>query len=129
MKAGDKFETHFAVSEAVYQGFLETFKDRHPLHTDSEYAQGLGFQGIVMHGNILNGFVSYFVGEKLPATDLMLITQEIQYLKPVFLNDSLVLKVSLTEWHESVKVYDFSFVFENQFQKKVAKGKFQVKKI
>jgi acyl dehydratase len=36
------------------------------LHIDDDYARSKGFKQKVMHGNILCGFLSRFVGELLP---------------------------------------------------------------
>eukprot|EP01037_Dinobryon_pediforme_P008328 gene8328-8414_t len=55
------FKQNFQVTDTVYSGFILTFGDKNPLHTDETFAQEKGFKGRVMHGNILNGFISYFV--------------------------------------------------------------------
>ena len=65
-KIGDTFNEEFHVSDEIYAGFIQLFKDKNPLHTDQEIAIKKGFKGMVMHGNILNGFLSYFIGECLP---------------------------------------------------------------
>ena len=58
-KVDDKYEHTFKVSDEVYEGFIDVFKDTNPLHTDEAFARAKGFKGRVMHGNILNGFLSY----------------------------------------------------------------------
>ncbi len=126
MKQGDLFSQTFKISESVYNGFLSVFNDRNPVHVDSAYAQKLGFREKIMHGNILGGFLSYFIGECLPVKNVVIHLQEIKYLKPVFLNDELNFSAKITEVHESVNAIGFSFVFENVQQVKVAKGKIQI---
>jgi len=66
MQQGDIYTHAFTVTPGVYDGFIQTFGDRNPLHTDGAFAVSKGFKGPVMHGNILNGFLSFFVGECLP---------------------------------------------------------------
>lgn len=126
MKKGDVFHHSFTVSEGIYRGFLELFRDQNPLHCDSDYAVQKGFTDFVMHGNILNGFLSYFVGECLPIKNVMLHSQTIQYLKPVYLKDRLGFYAELTHVSEAVHVFEFDFYFEKEGQGKVAKGKFQI---
>jgi 3-hydroxybutyryl-CoA dehydratase len=126
MKEGDIFCLDFQVNEKVYSGFQETFLDYNPLHTIDEIAKGKGFEGKVMHGNILNGFLSYFIGEGLPVKDVIIHSQNISFHKPVYLNDKLQLKATITDYSESVMVVVFSYYFENQLGKKVAKGKIQI---
>jgi 3-hydroxybutyryl-CoA dehydratase len=79
-----------------------------------------------MHGNILNGFLSYFVGECLPLKAVLIQTQEIKYLHPVYLNDHLTLHAEISDVFESVNTIEFKYYFENQDKKKVARGTIQI---
>ncbi len=126
MKPGYKVNLKFTVDETVYNGFIELFKDNNPLHTNKEYAVSKGFKERVMHGNILNGFLSYFIGECLPTKDVIIHSQQINYSKPVYLNDTLDFEAEVEEVYESVKVVKFKFNFKNSEGKKVAKGEIQI---
>jgi 3-hydroxybutyryl-CoA dehydratase len=117
-----EFKESFNVSEFIYNGFIDLFKDTNPLHTDEAFAIEKGFKGRVMHGNILNGFLSYFIGECLPTKDVIIHSQEIQYKLPVYLHDQLQFKATVTDIFESVNVIEFKFEFRNNDAKVVAKG-------
>lgn len=121
-----KFTADFVVTPKVHSNFISTFLDQHALHTDQVYAQSFGFEGIVMHGNILNGFLSYFVGEILPLPDVMILRQEIKFSHPVYLNDRIVLEAQVKEIHESVQVAALGFRFMNAAGNTVAKGRVEV---
>lgn len=126
---GDKFIEHFVVSAEIHQGFIALFGDRHPLHTDARYAVARGFRSEVMHGNILNGFLSYFVGECLPDREVMILSQEIKYQRPVYLGDRLTLEAGVVDVHHSVNVVEFSCKFRNEADGKiVASAKINVGK-
>jgi 3-hydroxybutyryl-CoA dehydratase len=125
-KAGEEFETDFVVNQEVYDGFIHIFKDKNPLHTNNEFAISMGFAAKVMHGNILNGFISYFIGERLAQKNVFILTQEIAFSNPVYLNDEIKLIANIVDVHESVKVADFKFVFKNKIGKKVAHGKIKL---
>jgi 3-hydroxybutyryl-CoA dehydratase len=127
MKVNDIFRCDFKVSEKIYQNFIDIFEDKNPLHTDLTFAQSHGFEDKVMHGNILNGFISFFIGEKLPMKNVMILSQEIHYISPIFLNDNLKFVSEITNISESVNVVEFKFTFINAQQKKVAKGKISIK--
>jgi 3-hydroxybutyryl-CoA dehydratase len=122
---GKRFEERFTVSEEIYRGFIHLFKDRNPLHTDEQFSLSKGFQSKVMHGNILNGFISYFIGECLPLKNVIIHSQEIQYKNPVYMNDELQFIAVVNDIFESVNAVEFSFSFLNK-SKTVAKGKFQI---
>ena len=124
---GDQLNIDFTVTPEVYNGFIEIFKDRNILHTDKEFAKGKNFSDVVMHGNILNGFVSYFIGECLPVKNVMILSQEIKFSKPVYLNDEIIMKTELTDIIDSVKVYQFKFTFHRKNDDlKLATGKVQI---
>lgn len=110
---GDRFTEHFVVSAGIHGGFIALFGDRHPLHTDARYAVARGFRSEVMHGNILNGFLSYFVGERWPDREVMILSQEIKYQRPVYLGDRLTLEVEVADVHQSVNVVELACKFRN----------------
>jgi 3-hydroxybutyryl-CoA dehydratase len=122
MRKGDKYTHQFIVSPDVYKGFIDVFKDKNPMHTNEQFAKEKGFKSVVMHGNILNGFLSYFIGECLPDKNVMIYSQSIDFKKPVFLNDSLILHAQIEDIHEAVKSAEIKFYFENSLGEKVAKG-------
>jgi 3-hydroxybutyryl-CoA dehydratase len=122
----DFFEHVFVIDEAVYQGFIQIFKDNNPLHTNSKFAVNHGFSSKVMHGNILNGFLSYFIGECLPTKEVIIHSQEIQYKNAIYLNDELIFNAQVSGIYESVGAIEFKFTFKNNVAKVMAKGKFQI---
>jgi 3-hydroxybutyryl-CoA dehydratase len=126
MNKGDTFTCQFAVNSEVYNGFISLFKDANPLHTNSKFAIEKGFSDRVMHGNILNGFLSYFIGECLPIKDILIQTQDIKFSNPVYLNDQLTLHAEIKEIYESVNSIDIKYYFENQDKVKVARGNVQI---
>ncbi len=125
-KIGDKFSEKFHINDKIYQGFIKIFNDNNPLHTNYQFANDKGFKGIVMHGNILNGFISYFIGEKLPTKNVIIHSQEIKYKNAVYLNDELLFNAEVIGVYDSVKAVEFKYHFINHEAKVVSKGKFQI---
>lgn len=126
MEVGYKVNKTFCVDEKTYSGFINTFNDNNPLHTSEEYAKSKGFKARVMHGNILNGYLSFFIGECLPTKDVIIHSQQISFSKPVYLNDILDFEAEVDEVYESVKALKFKFNFKNNAGKSVAKGNIQI---
>ena len=104
-------EATYHVSSDVYYSFQRISNDYNPLHTDEAFAKKKGFPKRVMYGNILNVFVSHFVGMTLPSRDVMIQTQDIQFRKPVFLNDIILLKSEIDSVSEAVEVINFKLKF------------------
>lgn len=121
------FEINFVVTDSIHMGFISIFNDKNPLHTDTEFAIQKGFNGIVMHGNILGGFLSFFIGECLPTKNVIIHSQDIKYIKPVYLNDKLLLKAVVNEIYYSVNTIHFKYNFINEMSMEiVAKGNIQI---
>jgi 3-hydroxybutyryl-CoA dehydratase len=123
---GNKFEECFVLSNEVYNGFIVVFKDKNPLHTNNQFAVNKGFKNKIMHGNILNGFLSYFIGECLPTKDVIIHSQEIQFKNAVYLNDELQFNAEIIGIYDSVNAIEFTYSFKNKEELIVAKGKIQI---
>lgn len=125
-KLGKTYSEEFTIREKTYNGFINLFHDKNPLHTCNNFAKGKGFRSAVMHGNILNGFLSYFIGEKLEIKDVIIHSQEIKYISPVYLDDVLQFNAEIIGIYESVKAVEFKYKFINQQETIVSRGKFQI---
>lgn len=122
-------ECVYHVSEDVYNAFQKVSGDMNPLHTDASFAESKGYSQCVMYGNILNCFVSHFVGMGLPTPDVMIQTQDIQYHKPVFLNDEIKLCAEVEDYSEAVRIINYKLKFYRTNADKpqlVAKGHVQI---
>ncbi|HRO41765.1 MAG TPA: MaoC/PaaZ C-terminal domain-containing protein [Flavipsychrobacter sp.] len=126
MQTGDNFQLTFFVSEAVYNGFINTFNDRNILHTNDEFATSKGFKGKVVHGNVMGGFVSYFVGECLPMKNVIIHKQEMLFPKPVYINERLNFIANIIDYSAAVNTYEIKFKFLNEANERVCYGKVQI---
>lgn len=122
----DTFTRSFAVTKALHAGFIELFGDKNPLHVDDAFATSKGFRGKVMHGNILGGFLSHFIGECLPTKEVIIHSQEIQYKNAVYVNEVLNFEAKVCGVYESVNAVEFKFLFRNGEGKVVSNGMFQI---
>lgn len=122
-------EVTYHVTPEVYFGFQRISSDFNPLHTDEAFAKSKGFPERVMYGNILNGFVSHFVGMALPSRDVMIQTQDIQFRKPVYLNDTILLKSEIETVSDAVEIINYKLKFYRVAEPKnvlVASGHVQI---
>lgn len=104
-------EMTYHVSQEVYDAFQKCSSDMNPLHTDKDFAKRKGFPECVMYGNILNAFVSHFVGMALPSPDVMIQTQDIQFRKPVWLGNEITIKASPDTVSDAVQIVNFKLKF------------------
>ena len=119
----------YKVSQDVYFAFQRVSSDYNPLHTDEAFAKRKGFQDRVIYGNILNAFVSHFVGMLLPSREVMIQSQDISFHKPVYLNDEIRLEAGIDTVSEAVNIINYKFKFKRLGGGKnelVAKGHVQI---
>ena len=108
---GTRFSKQYTISEDVYQRFLDLFGDASPLHVDDEVAKSCGFSAKLMHGAILNGFISNFVGMNFPGKRTLELGVEIHFVKPTYVGDMVELEAVVKERLESKKVVVLQFRF------------------
>ena len=127
LELNQKASHAYQVSPEVYADFLRAFKDTSPIHVDDALARARGFEGKVMHGTILNGFISHFIGVRFPGKNSLLQSVNIQYKSPTFLNDKIQIEGVITQKIDSVKVVVLDLILTNLSKNRVAaKAKAQV---
>ena len=119
----------YKVTPEVYEHFQLCSGDMNPLHTDEAFAREKGFEGCVMYGNIINAFISHFVGMLLPTPHVMIQSQDISFHKPVFLNDDIMLEASIDTVSEAVNIINYKLKVYKTIatgRQLVAKGHVQI---
>ncbi len=104
-------EYTYKVTPDVYYSFQRCSNDFNPLHTDAAFAAKKGFNQVVVYGNVLNAFVSHFVGMLLPTRDVMILSQNISFRKPVFVNDDLQLDAKMEKYSEDTGLLTYALKF------------------
>lgn len=122
---GTGFQQEYEITGDVYRKFLDLFGDASPLHVDDQAAKSCGFPAKLMHGAILNGFLSNFVGMNFPGKRTLELGVEIQFVKPTCLGDVVRLEATVKERLESKQVVVLQFRFMRE-QTMVAKGRVSI---
>jgi len=85
------------ISETDVYLFAGITGDLNPMHIDKTVAENSMFQGRIAHGILLAGFISNVIGMKLPGPGTIYMGQNLQFLKPVRIGDTVTAKVSVQE--------------------------------
>ena len=101
---GQKKDFKYCFNELIFDCFLKSYQDNNPLHVDDRYARLSHFKGKVMHGAILNGFLSHFVGVVFPGKFSLLHSVDIQYKGPNYMGDEITVEASVRQKVDSLKV-------------------------
>lgn len=97
IKKGDTAQFSKTVSEADIYLFAGVTGDLNPFHVDEEFASKTFFKGRIAHGMLLGGFISTVVGCHLPGPGSIYIKQELNFLAPTRIGDTVTAKAEVLE--------------------------------
>ena len=124
---GRKETGDYPITPEVYAHFLGAFGDYNPLHVDDAYARQCGFGGKVMHGSLLNGFLSHFVGMVFPGRASLLLTVDLRFSEPSYLGDMIRLEAVVSQKLDARRIVVLDVVLHNATRDLVAaRGRVQV---
>jgi len=127
MEEGEIFTYSMVMSQEIVNGFQSLSGDNNKLHIDESYAQANGFSGKVVYGNLLGLMVSYLVGEVLKEKEVMLLSQSVEYKRPVYIDDEICVQGEVIFINEAYGIVEFKLTYKNLNDNLVARGKFSVK--
>ena len=97
LKVGDAAEFTKTISESDIYLFAGVTGDLNPAHINEEYARKTFFKTRIAHGMLLAGFISAVMGNKLPGPGTIYIKQELHFLAPVYVGDTITARAELIE--------------------------------
>ncbi len=127
ISCGNEFSVKLNINEELVKQFGILSGDFNPLHTDDAFARSKGFVGRVCYGNILGMLISKIVGMGLGTSEVMLISEKIDFKHPVYVGDTIELKGEVVQISEAVSVIELNLSFWNDLNVKVAYGKCAVR--
>ena len=84
---GEQASLTKTISESDVSTFAELIGDQNPIHTDDEYARQTRFGRRVAHGVFTGGLISAVLGNELPGPGAIYLSQQLEFLAPVFVGD------------------------------------------
>ena len=97
IKVGDTARFSKTVTETDLEDFARATGDFNPLHFDPSYAEKTPFKGRIAHGVLSIGFISGVFGNILPGPGTIYLAQEVKFLAPVRIGDTITAKVEAVE--------------------------------
>lgn len=97
LREGDFAQFSKTVTEADVVLFAGITGDFNPAHMDEVWASKTRFQGRIVHGIFSAGLISAAIGTRLPGPGTIYLTQELKFLAPVRIGDTLTARVEIVE--------------------------------
>ncbi len=114
------------ITEKMLSAFCQITGDVNPLHNDKEYALSVGHPDRVAFGMLTASFLSTLAGVYLPGKYSLIHTVETEFVKPVYVGDTLTIKGVVVQKDENFKVIWLKAVIINQYNKKVCRAKMRI---
>lgn len=105
LNVGDRAHFSKTLSESDVYLFAGVTGDLNPAHINEEYAGKTFFKTRIVHGMLLAGLISGVLGNKLPGAGTVYLRQDLEFLAPVHIGETITAVVEIIEiLHEEKRV-------------------------
>jgi 3-hydroxybutyryl-CoA dehydratase len=122
LKIGDSAHISKTVTESDIELFARATGDFNPVHLDQAYAEKTIFKGRIAHGLLSVGLLSSILGNILPGHGTIYLSQEVKFLAPVRIGDTITARVEVIELVPEKNRAKFRTTCSNQDGKLVVDG-------
>ena len=113
--------TH-TVTSADVEAFARITGDQNPVHLDEAYASGTRFGRRIAHGMLAVSYISASLGTKFPGPGTIYLSQNVSFLAPVYLGDTITASVTVSKYRAEKGVLTLLTECWNQDGIKVVDG-------
>lgn len=83
------------ITDADIKSFAGISGDRNPVHVDDVYAENSRFKKRIAHGLMSASYFSALFGTQLPGPGCVYVAQSLNFLRPVYLGDTVIASVTV----------------------------------
>ena len=91
------------ITEADLLMFAGVSGDTNPIHLDQDFASRTMFEGRIAHGMLTASLVSTVLGTKLPGPGAIYVNQQLRFLAPVRIGDTVIARAAVTVLNQERK--------------------------
>ena len=122
LKVGDTASLSKKITDDHIRAFAEISGDHNPVHLDDQFAQTTRFGRRIAHGMLGASLISAVLGTQLPGKGSIYLNQTLQFLVPVYLDDTVTVRVTVTKIRKEKQIVTLETVCENQHGEVVIRG-------
>jgi len=119
---GLKHSISKTITEADLHAFAGITGDLNPIHMNAEYAKTTRFGERIAHGMLTASFFSTIVGMGIPGADAIYLSQNLEFLLPVKIGDTITATGEVTKIITDKKVAHIQMTAINQKNEVVVEG-------
>jgi acyl dehydratase len=102
--------------------FARASGDTNPVHLDATYAATTRFGRRIAHGMLTASYISAVLGTQFPGPGTVYLKQDLSFLQPVYLGDTITIKVIVTGYDAEKGILTLETDCYNQRGAKVLTG-------
>jgi len=110
------------VTAADVDAFAALSGDQNPIHLDEAYAAKTRFGRRIAHGMLVASYISTLLGTKFPGTGTIYMSQTLNFLRPVFLGDTLTVTATVTNFRSDKAIATLATIVTNQRGETILSG-------
>lgn len=122
MQIGDRASFSKTLTDSDVSTFAGLVGDFNPLHVDAEYARRSRFGRRTVHGMLLGGLISAILSTRLPGAGSVCLSQQMEFLSPVFIGDTVRAEVEVIAWQPGKRLVTLRTACYNQDDHQVVTG-------
>ena len=104
ISVGDSASLNKTIRDVDVTIFATVCLDVNPIHLDEEYARQTRFGRRIVPGMLSAGLISACIGTRLPGTGTIYLSQNMSFLRPVYLDDTITATVEVSALEERGRV-------------------------
>jgi len=121
-KPGDTASLSKTIGDEDIRAFADASGDHNPLHLDEEFAKQTRFGRRIAHGMLSASLISAVIANELPGEGSIYLGQTLQFVAPVFLDDTVTARVTVSSIREDKPILKLETVCTNQRNEVVIRG-------
>jgi len=122
LQIDESFERTHTITEDDLKMFAAVSGDHNPLHLDATFAATTPFKQQIAHGMYSGALISAAFAMGLPGPGTIYMGQNIQFKRPIFIGDTITVKLSVKEKLGKKNEVIFDTTITNQNNKVVVAG-------
>lgn len=122
LQIGDTAYFSKTISETDIYQFAAVTGDFNPAHVNEIYAKSTFFKNRIAHGMLTLSLVSNVLGMQLPGPGTIFVSESVQFMAPVYIEDTIEASVEVIEMDVERNRIKFEAFCTNQHGKKVARA-------
>jgi 3-hydroxybutyryl-CoA dehydratase len=96
----------FCIGKAEMADFLRLSSDTNPIHTDVEFAQRHGFDGLVVYGGLIVAQISCLLGTRVPGPGCVWRSLSIRFRSPLRIGEPAVVSGTISHANADLGVVE-----------------------